>query len=185
MRPTRILRFSNCAGSSASDRAPEDAMRTKMILPLAFILATLICACTATAPPTPTPVPSPTPTPSGPKAGKWAGEDVSFIVTADNKVENFELLIPNSCIIKVSQIDIDSEGRFVVSQNYDFTNAADPVSVFLKKILGEKGTLDIISGQFTSDTGASGDHQDIFFCEEQAIMGDFPESEWTAQWIEP
>lgn len=161
-------------------------MNTKVMPWSAIVITTilLLSACGVASPPAPTAIP-PTPTPEGPKAGHWEGDDISFTVTNDNKIVDFEFVIPNACTITVNAITIDDNGKFAVSQDYDFSNATDPVSLFLKQTLGEKGSLDIISGQFTSPTEANGDHQDIFFCETQVMMGDFPGSEWTAQWTEP
>lgn len=159
-------------------------MNLKTMLWSILVMLVFLSACGVASPPTPTSIP-PTPTPAGPKVGHWKGDDISFTVTSENKIVDFEFVIPTACTITVNELVIDSDGKFAVSQDYDFSNTTDPVSLFLKKTLGEKGSLDIISGQFTSSTEANGDHQDILFCETQVMMGDFPGSEWTAQWIEP
>jgi hypothetical protein len=84
-----------CAGASTEVTA------TPTSVPSTFTPTTVPLTTT----PTPLP-PSPTPTSApGPKAGFWEGEDVSFTVTKDGLIKEFEFMVGGSSGCRVTTED--------------------------------------------------------------------------------
>jgi len=98
-----------------------------------------------------------------PKAGNWRGENISFTVTADNKIMNFEFVCSKSDEFQLtnpltaSQLDIKDDGTFAVG---------DP-------------SIPLVRGKFTSSTKVSGDYENL------SIYCGRSEKTWEAQWVEP
>src|SRR5215208_1324606 len=58
---------------------------------------------------------------SAPKPGHWEGSKppVTFDVTSDGRIKNFEMTIPfalDKCIITIDGVPIESDGTFVISE---------------------------------------------------------------------
>jgi hypothetical protein len=148
---------------------------------LCLLLAVLATACrpqatpmaepTATpspVPPTPSPVPEPVV-----KAGRWAGEDISFEVTADKHIRNLELTTQmasgSPCLLfSEGDIAIEEDGSFLLYGAYEGAST-------------QQGGVNRIQGAFTTDHTASGSYGPSIVCGGE-MMFLIKELKWTAEW---
>jgi hypothetical protein len=174
-----VLLVAGCGGPAAppvSEAPTPDREATQQ----AAILATQAAiVATHTAQPTDTPTPEPpTPTPkTGPKAGDWKGEGVSFEVTSDGHVRNFSIDIRMS---SGNTCSLTSEGEVVIGKDgtFAFNDTTESIS-------GKTVATNLVSGRFDSDTTLIGSYgSTMILCNKETTMF-IKEKEWSANWSEP
>jgi hypothetical protein len=151
---------------------------------LCLLLCALTAACSPQATPmaeptaTPSPVrPTPTPVPQPvARAGRWAGEVISFEVTAGKYIRNLELtthLSSGSTCVLFSERDIaiEEDGSFLLYATYEGASA-------------QAGGVNRIQGAFTTDHAASGSYGPSIVCGDEMMFW-IRELEWTAEWKGP
>jgi len=145
--------------------------------------AMLIAPTPTPIPPTATPTaipPTPTFTPlPGPKAGHWAGEDVSFLVTEDGQIQNLGLSFPfagSTCTYETSP----GEDIPIVDNTLEYNVTVNVTSPF-------KGTATVftITGIFETETTFSGSYSvsmcdDLFQFKPDSDELLFDKGTWTA-----
>jgi hypothetical protein len=157
-------------------------MKTKKLLQHMFGLTTvmlLLAGCGGapsepTATPTPVP-PTATPTPvPGPKPGHWEGDKVSFTVTEEGTITEFEITV-NMCLITVDdEIPIDSNDLFG-------SFAINPEGVLQGDVA--TGADFTTEANFESETTLSGIYS-VQICGGSILFG-ATDIAWTAEWQGP
>ena len=129
-------------------------------------------------PPTPTPTPVPptaTPTPiPEPKSGHWKGNQVSFTVTKEGTITEFEITVTMCQITVDDEIPIDSNDLFG-------SFAINPEGVLQGDVA--TGTDFVAEANFEGETTLSGTYS-VQICGGSILFGS-TDIAWTAEWQGP
>ena len=153
-------------GEEVAQIGVPSPMATSSPMPMALPVTATASAPTATATAI---LPSPTPGRASPRAGAWAGEGASFVVTEDGRVQNLVV----SVRFQASRCTLTADREIAIVEG-EFEH-----QVQVPAELGEF-TAAIFRGTFVEDTTLVGTYS-VSFCLNQ-LVSPAVEGEWVATW---